>query len=327
MQFDPTMLVYGAVILASIAFVAGLYFLVAGLRGSDAEIISRRLDDLSNLAAEQRKHLLRRKSLSDGKSAWLAALLETASLRSFDTLVATSGIRMSTDRILFLAVIAAAVIFELLDLVGGFSLIICAVGGLLLGGVAPLLWIINLRRRRMARITAQLPDAIDMLVRSMRAGHPVATGVGLVAREMDAPIGTEFARVFDEMSYGMDLRQAFEKMSDRLGLLEINYMIAAMRIQSTTGGNLAEVLAALSSVMREKIKLKAKVKALSAEARFSGIILSALPIVVVLLLLYMNPHYYDLAETSDLLKGILAAAAVLMFVGIILIRKFSTIRI
>jgi tight adherence protein B len=327
MQFDPTMLVYGAVILASIAFVAGLYFLVAGLRGSDAEIISRRLDDLSNLAAEQRKYLLRRKSLSDGKSAWLAALLETASLRSFDTLVATSGITMSTDRILFLAVIAAAVIFELLDLVGGFSLIICAAGGLLLGVAAPLLWIINLRRRRMARITAQLPDAIDMLVRSMRAGHPVATGVGLVAREMDAPIGTEFARVFDEMSYGMDLRQAFEKMSDRLGLLEINYMIAAMRIQSTTGGNLAEVLAALSSVMREKIKLKAKVKALSAEARFSGIILSALPIVVVLLLLYMNPHYYDLAQTSDLLTGILAAAAVLMFVGIILIRKFSTIRI
>jgi tight adherence protein B len=125
----------------------------------------------------------------------------------------------------------------------------------------------------------------------------------------------------------MDLRQAFEKMGQRLGLLEIHYMIAAMRIQSTTGGNLAEVLPALSNVMREKIKLKAKVKALSAEARFSGMILAGLPIVVVLVLVIMNPHYYDLAKTNDVLKSILAAAAALMLLGIFLIRKFVNIRI
>jgi tight adherence protein B len=129
------------------------------------------------------------------------------------------------------------------------------------------------------------------------------------------------------MSYGMDLRQAFEKMSQRLGLIEINYMIAAMRIQSSTGGNLAEVLSALSNVMREKVKMKAKVKALSAEARFSGLILAALPVLVVLALVLMNPHYYDAAETSDLLKAILAGAAALMLVGIFLVRKFVNIRI
>jgi tight adherence protein B len=327
MQFDTTMLLYAAVLLAVVAFVLGLYLFLSSLGGGEGEIVGRRLDDLSKMGWKQQKHLLRRKSLSAGKSPWLAAILETASLRSLDNLIATSGIRMSTERVLFFTVIGAAVIFEMLQVVGGYNLIVCAAGGLMLGIVAPLAWIIYARRRRLARITAQLPDAIDMLVRSMRAGHPVATGVGLVGREMQPPIGTEFGRVFDEMSYGMDLRQAFEKMSQRLGLIEINYMIAAMRIQSTTGGNLAEVLAALSTVMREKKKLRSKVKALSAEARFSGLILAGLPIVVVVVLIFLNPHYYDLAKTNDFLKGILAGAAALMLLGIFLVRKFVNIRI
>lgn len=326
MQFDPTMILYGMVLIATVAFVSGLYLFLSGLRGGDGKIVDRRLDGLSKMSLAQQKYLLRRKSLSAGKSPWLAAILETASLRSLDNLVATSGIQMSTERILFFSLIGAAVIFELLD-VGGYSLIICAAGGIVLGILAPLGWIIHTRRRRLARIIVQLPEALDMLVRSMRAGHPVATGVGLVAREMNSPISTEFARVFDEMSYGMDLRQAFEKMSQRLELLEISYMLAAMRIQSTTGGNLGEVLAALSIVMREKMKLKAKVKALSAEARFSGIILSALPIFVVIFIVYTNPHYYDLAKTNDLLKAILASAAALMLLGIVLVRKFSNIRV
>jgi len=179
----------------------------------------------------------------------------------------------------------------------------------------------------MARILAQMPDALDMLVRSVRAGHPVPTGVGLVAREMSPPIATEFAAVFDEMSYGIDLRQALEKMSRRLRMIEIDYMVAAIRIQSSTGGNLAEVLASLSRVMREKVKLKAKILALSAEARFSGLVLSALPILVVAGLQLLNPHYYDIARDHPSLKWILGTAAVVTLVGIVLVRKIVHVRI
>jgi tight adherence protein B len=327
MHIDSSMIAYGAVLIAVVAFVQGAYIFLSGLSGGDAQIVNRRLDELSPIGSEESKNPLRRKSLSAGKSPWLAVILETASLRSLDNLVSTSGIRMSTEQILFFTVIGAAVIFEVLDVFSGYNLIICVAGSLTLAFLLPLGWIVHTRRRRLARITAQLPDSLDTLVRSMRAGHPVATGVGLVAREMAAPIGEEFARVFDEMSYGMDLRQAFEKMSRRLGLVEINYMIAAMRIQSTTGGNLAEVLAALSTVMREKVKLKSKVKALSAEARFSGLILAILPIGVVCVLVLMNPHYYDAAKTNNTLKAILAGAAALMVLGIFLVRKFVNIRI
>jgi tight adherence protein B len=317
--------VYVAAVAAVGAFLAGLYYMISGLRGDDGKIVDRRLGELAKPVWDQAK--LRRRSLSSGKSPWLAAILETASLRSFDRLVATSGIRVSTERILFLATVGTAAIFELLNVIGGYNLVVCAIAAALLGIVAPVMWILHARRRRMARITAQLPDALDMMVRSMRAGHPVATGVGLVAREMGPPIGTEFGAVFDEMSYGIDLRQAFEKMSQRLRILEVDYMIAAMRIQSSTGGNLAEVLASLSNVMREKVKLKAKVQALSAEARFSGMILAALPPLVVTGLLLLNPHYYDPAKDNPMLKTVLAGAATLMLGGIILVRRIVNIRI
>jgi tight adherence protein B len=322
---QEALIVDGAVVAAVGAFLAGLYFLLSGMRAGDEKIVERRLGELGKPGWKMPQ--LRRRSLSRGKSPWLASILETASLKSFDNLVATSGMRTSTERVLFLTVIATAVIFEVLDVVAGFNLLVCAAGALLLGVGAPLLWILNTRRRRVNRIVAQLPDALDMLVRSLRAGHPVPTGVGLVAREMNAPIATEFAGVYDEMSYGVDLRQSFEKMSQRLRVVEIDYMIAAMRIQSSTGGNLAEVLAALSNVMREKVKLKAKIMALSAEARFSGMVLAALPILVVIALYLLNPHYYDIAKDNPVLKGILGAAAVLMAAGIVLVRKIVHIRV
>src|SRR5262249_25112383 len=118
MQFDATMILYAVVVAAVIGSVMGLYLFVASL-GGEHEIVDRRLDDLSNTAWERPKQLLRRKSLSDGKSPWLAEILETASLRSLDRLVETSGIRMSTERVLFFAVIGTAMVFELLEVVGG----------------------------------------------------------------------------------------------------------------------------------------------------------------------------------------------------------------
>jgi tight adherence protein B len=322
---QESLIVDGAVVAAVGAFLAGLYFFLSALRGGDQKIVERRLGEFGKPGWTMPQ--LRRRSLSRGKSPWLAAILETASLKSFDNLVVTSGIRTSTERMLFIAVVSTAVIFELLDIVGHYNLVVCAAAALLLGVGGPLLWILNVRRRRMARIIAQMPDALDMLVRSVRAGHPVPTGVGLVAREMNPPIATEFAAVFDEMSYGIDLRQALEKMSRRLHMVEIDYMVAAIRIQSSTGGNLAEVLASLSRVMREKVKLKAKILALSAEARFSGLVLSALPILVVAGLQLLNPHYYDITRDHPSLKWILGAAALVTLVGIVLVRKIVHVRI
>jgi len=319
---NSPVLLYAAVFAAAVTFVVGTYLVLSG--GGDKAVSER-------LSGRRTKQIagdpLRRRSLGAGKSPWLASILDSVSLRAFDDLVSTSGIRTSTERVLLFMALGTAAIFEGLDLLGGYGLFASAVGSLAFGIALPLGLIVRTRKRRLARITQQLPEAIDMLVRSMRAGHPIATGVGLVAREMQDPIGMEFGRTFDEMSFGLDLRQACEKMGQRLRIEEMDYMIAAMRIQSSTGGNLAEVLSSLSNVMREKRKLKAKVRALSAEARFSGVILSGLPVVVVSGLILLNPHYYDLAATSNSLKAILAFAVVLMCGGVLLVRKFVSIRI
>src|SRR6185437_6176393 len=136
--------VYAVAIAAVGAFLAGLYYMFSGLRGDDGKIVDRRLGELARPVSNQAK--LRRRSLSSGKSPWLAAVLETASLRSFDRLVATSGIRMSTERILFLVTIGTAVIFEVLNVIGGYNLVICAAAALLLGIVAPVMWILHARR-------------------------------------------------------------------------------------------------------------------------------------------------------------------------------------
>jgi tight adherence protein B len=326
MQYLMPILPYAAVVLAVVGLVLGLSFLVSGASGADKNV-GRRLTDLANSGKRQWSMSLRRKTLKTGKSNWLASILDSASIKSLDTLVSTSGVAMSTERLLFLIVVGFAAIFEGLTLFGHYNAVICGLVAALIAAVMPIAIIIRARRKRLSRILAQLPDATDMLVRSLLAGHPIPTGVGLVAREMPDPIGAEFARVYDDMAYGLDLRHAFEKMSQRLNIAEVNYMIAAMRIQSTSGGNLAEVLASLSNVIREKKKLRSKVKALSAEARFSGRILSAMPVFVVVMLLLMNPHYYDQAKIHESLRIILAGAATLMVVGILLVRKFVNIRI
>ena len=148
------------------------------------------------------------------------------------------------------------------------------------------------------------------------------TGIGMIAEEMPNPIGAEFSIVYDEMAYGLDLRQALEKLGDRLRHHVIDYLIVAMRVQHGTGGNLAEVLTSLSDVLRERLRLQGKVKALSAESRLSGKLLSGLPVLVVLVLAYINPHYYDEAWTNMYLASILAGAGGLLLLGILLLRRF-----
>jgi tight adherence protein B len=143
---------------------------------------------------------------------------------------------------------------------------------------------------------------------------------------MPDPIGGEFKRVYDSMSYGLDLKDALDQMAGRLRVGEVHYMIAAIRIQYATGGNLSEVLATLASVIRERVRLKGKVKALSAESRLSGNIMSFMPFLVVAGLNFIRPDFYDDVPHNVTLQYIMAGALCLVFIGIVLIRRIVNIR-
>jgi tight adherence protein B len=318
-----SVLPYAAAAIAGVAFVEGVYYLFFDSTGRQRRQVDQRLlatgrSEAQTAAAE----LLRRRSYTFGMSPWLARLFTTSPIRWFNNLVVSSGMGGSPDKVMLYMTMVSAVIVIALSLFLHWQFLSCLVVGVVGGRRGSLWFLIRARRRRLAQITSQLPDALDMLVRSLRAGHPVSTGINMIAEEMPDPIGAEFAIVYDEMSYGLDLRHALEKLGDRLQHYVIDYLIVAMRVQYGTGGNLAEILSSLSDVLRERMRLQGKVKALSAESRLSGKILSVLPIMVVVLLVYINPNYYDDAWTSRYLASILVGAGGLLVLGILLLRHF-----
>lgn len=188
--------------------------------------------------------------------------------------------------------LAGLVIGLLLTLLVNLSVIIGFLAFFVVGLVLPLLVLRRARNKRILNFAKQLPDALDMIVRSLRAGHPATVAIGLVAREMPDPLGTEFGIVSDEITFGLSLEQAVRKLSERVGFEGLHLLSVSLSIQSKTGGNLTEILANLSTVLRERQKLKMKIKALSAEGRISAWIISMFPLVMFLILLITAPSYY-----------------------------------
>lgn len=173
-----------------------------------------------------------------------------------------------------------------------FSLLAVLATFLVVALVLPLLWLRRARKKRVARFEEQLPDALDMIVRSLRAGHPAPVAIAMVAREMRDPIGTEFGIVADEITFGLSLEQAARKLSERVGFEGLHLLSVSLSIQSKTGGNLTEILANLSKVLRERRKLRMKIRSLSAEGRMSAIMISLFPVVMFGILALIAPSYY-----------------------------------
>src|SRR5437588_223772 len=172
-----------------------------------------------------------------------------------------------------------------------------------------------LRKRRQKAFGAQFPDALDMSVRSLRAGHPVPVAISMVAREMRDPIGTEFGIVADEITYGADLESGLRSLYFRVGQDDLPLFVTAVAIQGSTGGNLGEILENLSGVIRQRFKMRRKIRALAAEGRASAIILSSLPIAMFLIIQIVAPDFYAGVWDEDITKTALALAGTWMGIG------------
>ncbi|MBS0385708.1 MAG: type II secretion system F family protein [Proteobacteria bacterium] len=192
---------------------------------------------------------------------------------------------------------------------------------LCVGAGAPLLLLLRNRARRRAKFAAQLPDAIEVIVRSLKAGHPLTTAIGMVARDLPAPIGDEFAACSQEMTYGLDLQSAVRAMADRVGAPEASVLASAVAIQQRSGGNLGEVLTRLSKLLRDRAKLQAKAKALSSEGRYSGMFLSAMPFIMFGLVTLFNPDYYGQVRNNPIVTPILVGTFIWMVMGSFVINR------
>jgi tight adherence protein B len=206
---------------------------------------------------------------------------------------------------------------------GGFLLnaVMALIGAAILSCGGAYIWVNRRRTARLKKLEQQLPLALDVVVRAIRAGHPVVAAVQLAAEELGDPIGSEFGLIVDEYTYGSDLKEALRNFARRSGSSDAHFFAVSVGVQAETGGNLAEILNGLASVIRARRTLVMKVKALSSEGRSSALVLSALPIFLVSFLMLTQPNYYIDKFGDPLFWTISAAVGGLYLVGWLIIQR------
>jgi tight adherence protein B len=206
----------------------------------------------------------------------------------------------------------------------GLAIVACGFG--LLAGVAPFA-LFKKRARRFAAFERDLPAALDLMVGGLRAGHSLNSAIGMVSNEMADPIGKEFRTVFDEQMFGLEMRTALTDLTERVPLQSVRIMVTAILIQKETGGNLAEVLEKAAHVNRERFRLMRQIRVHTAQGRMTGWILSLLPLVLGTGLYLLDPEHMSILWQRPVGLKILGAAAVMTFVGGLLIRKVVNVRV
>lgn len=327
---DLTTIVYVVVFICVLLLVEGCYYLAMDMRGNSRRNINRRLRMLAEgLDSATVLSRLRRKPVNAPEGVG-AKLVEFPVIKFIEKLLTEAGLTITVVQfairigIGYVAVVALLIAVNVIrPLPFGLLLIVITLAAA--GG--PILVLRRMAHRRMAKLEKQLPDALDMLVRSLRAGHPISSSIQLVARETGDPIGTEFGLAFDEMTYGRDLQEALENMARRIPLADMSYVVVAIKLQAISGGNLAEVLGNLARLVRERQRLRLKILALSAEGRFSTKILSALPFGILAIVSIGNPRYYGAVLNDPALMYIMGGALVALIIAILLMRKIVNFQV
>src|SRR5476651_764054 len=319
-NIDLIYVIYLFVALAAGLLVEGVYLLFFNTR-SYRKNVNRRLKLLDKQADRESVlvQLRRERGLSMTGDYRLP-------LVALNRLILQSGLKLGIGSFAIYLVVLALFAFGLVmvtleDMLEAFgaALFCCT--------LLPLLVLKFKRSRRQKKFGAQFPDALDIIVRSLRAGHPVPIAVNMVAREMADPIGSEFGLVADEVTYGADLETAMRSMYSRIGQDDLPLFVTAVAIQGSTGGNLGEILQNLSAVIRQRFKMRRKVRALAAEGRASALILSSLPIVMFMIVQLVAPDFYGSVWHEDITKTILATAGGWMACGNFIMYKMVNFRI
>jgi tight adherence protein B len=307
-NIDPVYLIYLLIGVSAAMFAEGVYLLFYN-KASYRNNINRRLKVMDDKPDRESVlvQLRRERGLTSGGEYRLP-------LVSFNKLVLQSGLTIGFGRLILFVIIgmigafAATMVFE-------GNLLHAFIAALFSGFVLPFMVLRFLRSRRQKKFAAQFPDAIDIIVRSLRAGHPVPIAINMVARELGDPIGSEFGTVTDEITYGADLESAMRNLYFRVGTDDLPLFVTAVAIQGSTGGNLGEILENLSGVIRQRFKMRRKIRALAAEGRASALILSSLPIGMFAGINFLVPSFYASVWGEDLTKIALVLAACWMGLG------------
>lgn len=321
------LLLFGALVFAAALLLsAGLYLLWRGMRNRAPGRLAQRVRNASGgdagggtLLSISKRRLLSQQPL-------LQQLLERLPpAGALDRLLLQAGSGQTVAQVLgwsVLALLAGLAAGALLGLALALQLGLGA-----LGAALPCWRLLRARQRRLARIEQQLPEALDLMGRSMRAGHAFPTALKMVGDELRAPLGSEMRIVFDEVNFGVAMGDALGNLASRVPSTDLRYFVVAVLIQRETGGNLAELLGRISAIIRDRLTLLGEIRTLSAEGRMSAWILSLMPFAVALMMQLSSPDFLRLLYTDPGGRKMLTMALVMMGLGILVIRKVTRIRL
>jgi tight adherence protein B len=319
-QFQPV--IYAVLFVGVLLVVEGVYLLAFGRSHKRENRVNRRLEMLEKgIEPEDVLATLRKEADRQSNAGSIPLVSQLVKLS------AQSNMPLSPAVLLLMIFALAGALFVVFTFTTSSGIFVRVVASLALGYFLLFFYLKKKAKKRLDTFEEQLPDAIELIVRSLRVGHPFTATIGIVAREMPDPIGTEFGMLADEATYGMDTAASLTKMADRIGLQDVKFFAVAVNIQSQSGGNLAEILEGLSKVIRSRFKLFRKIKAITAEARWSGWFLSLFPVVALMLVQLVKPDYYERVADHPLFLPGTILTFILLIANIIFMRALVNIKV
>lgn len=315
-------IIYGLIFIAVLVLVEGIYLTVFGKSIRRNSTVNRRLELLEK--GETREEVLEqlRKEITqhmNSRNIPLYSILGDKAQKA--------NIAFSPRQLVMVMVALAGIAFVGLTLgtqaglpVRVLTSVVMSVGGVYM-------WVANKAKKRLALVEEQLPDAVELMVRSLRVGHPFSSAINIVAREVADPLGSEFGVIADESAYGRDVSESLQSLAERMGMQDLRFLAVAVTIQQQSGGNLAEILDGLAKVIRARFKLFRRVKAITAEAKWSGMFLSAFPIVALIGINLLDPQYYDEVRESAVFLPAAIVVAAFLIANVIFMKVMVNIKV
>ena len=320
MSAEP--IIYGLIFIGVLVLVERLYLLAFGKSISLSSRVNRRLEMIEK--GDRREEVLEklRKEMQQHmkpKSIPLYALLSEKAQKA--------AIAFSPQQLIM--VMAGLSVLSFLGLTVGTATeapvrIVVSIG---MGVGAVFMWVSMKANKRMAIIEEQLPDAVELMVRSLRVGHPFTNAITIVSKEIQDPLASKFGVIADEAAYGRDVGEALKEMAERLDMQDLRFLAVAVTIQQQSGGNLAEILAGLAKVIRARFRLFRRVKAITAEAKWSGKFLSAFPLGALVVISIGDPTYYDEVKETPYFIPACFFVGIFLGVNLLVMRVLTNIKV
>jgi tight adherence protein B len=322
MEISPTPIIYGLIFVAVLLLVEGLYLAVFGKSISLNARVNRRLELLEK--SGQREQVLEqlRKEMGQHMQARGIPLYSILASKA-----QKANIAFSPKQLIMIMVVLSALAFLALSIGTQAGLGVRLALGLGMGFGGVYMWVNRKAKKRMGMIEEQLPDAVELMVRSLRVGHPFSSAIQIVAREVPDPLGSEFGLIADEASYGRNVSDSLKSLAERMDMQDLRFLAVAVTIQQQSGGNLAEILDGLAKVIRARFRLFRRIKAITAEAKWSGVFLSSFPLVVLGVIQVTEPDYYDAVQDTEYFIPAALLVFVMLGINVLFMRMMVNIKV